>query len=78
MYFVPINPGSSEQSTYNRFSVAFVFDKQAIRWSWCFDGNPGTWPLVRMMVDGQPVTDWIAHVGGVYTFDFSIDRKSVV
>ena len=26
-----------------------------------------------MLVDGQPVTDWIAHAGGVYTFDFTVD-----
>ena len=71
-YFVPINPGSAEQSTYNRFSVAFVFNKRSISWSWQFDIAMSSYPMVRMCVDGAPVTDWIAPVGGIYTFSFLV------
>jgi hypothetical protein len=72
MYFVPISPGSSEQSTYNRFSVAFVFDKRTIQWSWRFESNPGTPPPVRMLVDGEPVTNWLVSLNGIYTFEFTV------
>ena len=73
MYFVPINPGSNEQSTYNRFAVAFVFTTRTIRWQWQYT-VAGVNTRARLLVDGEPATGMVAPVNGIYTFDFMVEN----
>ena len=77
-YFVPLNPGTGEHSTYTRSDPLFAFHASPITWDWRFDTGyaPTTWPLVRMTVDLVPVTDWVAAVSGVYKFTFDCANGS--
>lgn len=75
MYFVPVDPGSAEHSTYNRFAVAFVWTTREVRWGWRFESPyEVNIPRARMVVDGVPATDWIDPTAGVYRFQFSVEN----
>ncbi len=75
-YFVPISPGSGEQGNYNRHPVLFFWTARPITWVWAFSTGftppNGAWPPVRLLVDGQPATDFVTPTTNRYTFVFDV------
>jgi hypothetical protein len=74
-FFVAKLPASGEHGTYNRSPECFFWTKPGpFSWKWQF-GQGFTVPVgqrTRMLVDGQPVTDWVgADATALYPYSFS-------
>jgi hypothetical protein len=72
-YFVPTNPSSGEEGTYNRRPTVegcFWFKTRTFTWTWAFTSGytPTRWPRVRALIDRQPATDWMQPTTNKYTF----------
>ena len=67
---------TGEHSTYNRRDTLALFYTQQLRgWGWMFAQGfaPAVLPRMRLMIDGEPATDWREPgAGGVYYFDVDV------
>jgi len=72
VYFVPANPSSGEGGTYLRYPRYSHFTSRPVTWTWGFSAGHGltTFPAIRLLIDGVPVTDFVQPATNEYVFTF--------